>query len=115
MILFSQSRVFWLSAAVLFFVGFAATVQLAATNTVTQSRVPDALRGRVMAVYATMFMGIQPVGALLAGGVAKHIGAPMTLTIFGVVLLLGAIVFTLRVLVPAEAQRAAASQAGLGR
>lgn len=115
MILFSQSRVFWLSAAVLFFVGFAATVQLAATNTVTQSRVPDALRGRVMAVYATMFMGIQPVGALLAGGVAKHIGAPMTLAIFGVVLLLGAIVFALRVLVPAEAQRAAESQAGLGR
>ncbi len=115
LILFSQSRVFWLSAAVLFFVGFAATVQMAATNTVTQSRVPDALRGRVMAVYATMFMGIQPVGALLAGGVAKHIGAPMTLAIFGVVLLLGAIVFTLRVLLPAEEQRAAASQAGLGR
>ncbi len=115
LILFSQSRVFWLSAAVLFLVGFAATVQMAATNTVTQSRVPDALRGRVMAVYATMFMGIQPVGALLAGGVAKHIGAPMTLAIFGVVLLLGAIVFTLRVLLPAEEQRAAASQAGLGR
>ena len=115
LILFSQSRVFWLSAAVLFFVGFAATVQLAATNTVAQSRVPDALRGRMMAVYATMFMGIQPLGALLAGGVAKHIGAPTTLAIFGVVLLLGAIVFTLRVLVPAEAQRAAASQAGLGR
>jgi MFS family permease len=115
LILFSQSRVFWLSAVVLFFVGFAATVQMAATNTVTQSRVPDELRGRVMAVYATMFMGIQPVGSLLAGGVAKHIGAPMTLAIFGVVLLVGAIVFTLRVLLPAEQQRAAASQAGLGR
>jgi MFS family permease len=115
LILFSQSRVFWLSAVVLFFVGFAATVQMAATNTVTQSRVPDELRGRVMAVYATMFMGIQPIGSLLAGGVAKHIGAPMTLLVFGVVLLLGAIVFTLRVLLPAEQQRPAASQAGLGR
>ncbi len=115
LILFSQSRVFWLSAAVLFFVGFAATVQMAATNTVTQSRVPDELRGRVMAVYATMFMGIQPIGALLAGGVAKHIGAPMTLAIFGAVLLLGSVVFTLRVLLPAEQRRAAASQAGLGR
>ena len=37
---------------------------------------PDELRGRVMAVYATMFMGVQPIGALIAGGVAKHIGAP---------------------------------------
>ena len=62
--------------AVLFVVGFAATSQMAATNTTVQNRVPDELRGRVMAVYATMFMGVQPIGALLAGGVAKRIGAP---------------------------------------
>ena len=30
-----------------------------------------------MAVYATMFMGVQPIGSLLAGGVAKRIGAPL--------------------------------------
>jgi hypothetical protein len=59
-----------------------------------QSRVPDALRGRVMAVYATMFMGVQPVGSLIAGGVAKRIGAPYTLMIFGL-LVLGASVFFL--------------------
>ncbi len=116
LILFSQSRLFWLSVIVLFFVGFCATVQMAATNTIVQRRVPDELRGRVMAVYATMFMGVQPVGALLAGGVAKHAGAPLTLTLFGAAVLCGAVIFFFRVVLPREAQRAAAeAQAGLGR
>ena len=116
LILFSQSRIFWFSVAVLFFVGFSATVQMAATNTIVQRRVPDELRSRVMAVYATMFMGVQPIGALLAGLVAKHIGAPLTLGIFGLVLAVAAIVFFVRTVLPMEAQRAAAeAQAGLGR
>src|SRR5262249_42870447 len=68
LIVCSQSHVFWVSAAVLFCVGFAATSEMAATNATIQNRVPDELRGRVMAVFATMFMGIQPVGSLIAGG-----------------------------------------------
>lgn len=97
LIAFSQSHVFWLSAGLLLVVGFAATSQMAATNTIVQSRVPDELRGRVMAVYATMFMGVQPIGSLIAGGLAKHIGAPMTLAIFGVVCLAGSLIFIARV------------------
>jgi MFS family permease len=93
LIVFSQAKVFWLCAAVLFVVGFAATSQMAATNTLVQNRVPDELRSRVMAVYATMFMGVQPIGALVAGGVAKHIGAPYTLTVFGSLVLLGSLCF----------------------
>jgi len=68
LIIFSQSRSFWISAIVLFIFGFAATSQMAATNTTVQNRVPDVLRSRVMAVYATMFMGVQPIGSLVAGG-----------------------------------------------
>jgi MFS family permease len=109
LILFSQSHVFWVSAGVLLFVGFAATVQMAATNTIVQSRVPDELRGRVMAVYATMFMGVQPVGSLIAGGVAKHIGAPSTLTVFGVLVLIGSLVFLFRVALRLRQQPAPAS------
>jgi MFS family permease len=97
LVIFSQSRYFLLSAGVIFVVGCAATVQMAATNTIVQSRVPDALRGRVMAVYATMFMGVQPIGSLLAGGVAKRIGAPYTLTIFGLFVFAASVVFIFRV------------------
>jgi MFS family permease len=104
LMLFSQSKVFWFSAAVLLIVGFAATVQMAATNTIVQSRVPDELRGRVMAVYATSFMGVQPIGSLIAGGVAKHIGAPNTLTVFGALVLVGSLVFLFRVVLRLRSQ-----------
>ncbi len=95
LVLFSQSRVFWLSMAMLLVVGFCATVQMAATNTTLQNRVPDQLRGRIMAVYATMFMGVQPIGSLIAGGIATRIGAPYTLAVFGTLCFLGSMVFIL--------------------
>jgi len=105
---FAQSRVFWLSSAVLLIVGFAVTSQMTATNTLIQNRVPDELRSRVMAVYATMMMGMQPIGSLIAGGVAKHAGAPRTLAMFGMLVLVGSLVFLFRVvkrLRPAQAGR----------
>jgi MFS family permease len=108
LIAFSRSQVFWVSAAVLFVVGFTATSQMAATNTTVQNRVPDRLRGRIMAVYATMFMGVQPIGSLIAGGIAKRIGAPDTLMLFGVFVLVASLVFTFRV-VTRLGQTAAAS------
>ncbi len=109
LLVLSQARVFWLCAAVLFVVGFAATSQMAATNTLIQSRVPDELRSRVMAVYATMFMGVQPIGSLIAGGVAKHIGPQNTLAMFGFLVLVGSLIFIFRVVMKlGETQPAAA-------
>jgi len=111
LVIFSQSRYFWLSMAVLLVVGFCATVQMAATNTTLQNRVPDQLRGRIMAVYATMFMGVQPIGSLIAGGVAKHIGAPYTLAVFGTLCFLGSMVFIFRVVMPLQRQPEASATA----
>jgi MFS family permease len=109
LLIFSQARIFWVCIAVLFAVGFSATSQMAATNTLIQNRVPDALRSRVMAVYATMFMGVQPIGALIAGGMAKHIGAQNTLTVFGSLVLIGSLIFIFRVVMKlGEPQTAAA-------
>ncbi|HVH69817.1 MAG TPA: MFS transporter [Candidatus Dormibacteraeota bacterium] len=102
LLIFSEAQIFWLCVVVLFVVGFAATSQMAATNTLIQNRVPDELRSRVMAVYATMFMGVQPIGALIAGGVAKRVGAPHTLTVFGSLVLLGSLVFLFRVVMRLE-------------
>ena len=55
--------------------------------------VPDRLRGRIMAVYSMMFMGMAPLGSLLCGALAERIGAPRTLAIGGSIAICGAILF----------------------
>ncbi len=77
-IAFSFSRIFWLSALLLIPVGFCMMVQMASSNTLVQSMVPDCMRGRVMSVYSMMFMGMAPFGGFLAGAIAHRIGAPYT-------------------------------------
>ena len=76
LIAFSTSHSFWLSMALLVPAGFAMIVQTAASNTLIQAMVPDELRGRVMACYSMMFMGMAPIGALLGGLLASRYGAP---------------------------------------
>ena len=103
--LFSVSRSFWLSAALLVPAGFSLMLQMASSNTLVQSMVPDALRGRVMAVYSMMFMGMAPIGALLAGAVAQRIGAPATVALGGAACVVGAVVFGLRLPAHRDAAR----------
>jgi len=91
---FSFSRAYWLSMAILALAGFSMMVQMAATNTLIQSMVPDRLRGRVMSIYSMMFMGMAPFGSLLAGWAAARIGPPATVAAGGLVCMLGAAVFT---------------------
>ena len=93
LILFSLSRWYILSVILLVPAGFAMMTQNASSNTLIQAMVPDRLRGRVMAIYSMMFMGMAPLGALLAGAAADRIGAPWTLGIGGAVAIAGAIVF----------------------
>ena len=95
LILFSFSHWFWLSILFLMPAGFALILQMASSNTLIQSMVPDELRGRVMAVYSMMFMGMAPFGALLAGAIAQHVGAPITVRLGGIVSLAGGAVFAL--------------------
>ena len=91
--LFSFSRWMWLSVLLLLPIGFAMMLQISSSNTLIQTMVPDALRGRVMSVYSMMFMGMAPLGALLAGWSADHIGAPRTVLIGGTVCVVSAAVF----------------------
>ena len=96
LIAFANSQNFWLSVALLVPVGFGMMLETTSSNTLLQSMVPDELRGRVMAVYTMMFMGMAPLGSLFAGAIAEHIGAPMTLSIGGVAGIAAAFVFLYR-------------------
>ncbi len=60
-------------------VGITAMTTITAANTVVQLTVPDRLRGRVMALYLTVFMGGTPLGAPLIGWLAEALGARWSL------------------------------------
>lgn len=67
-------RHFWTAAAALAVMGFAQIFFMASCNTTVQVTAPDHLRGRVMSLYALVFVGVHPFGALLAGGMAEKWG-----------------------------------------
>ncbi|MBZ5729059.1 MAG: MFS transporter [Acidobacteriia bacterium] len=96
LVAFSFSRIFWLSAALLVPLGFSMMIQMGSSNTLIQSMSPDRLRGRVMSVYSMMFMGMAPIGSLLAGAAAGKLGAPLTVASGGIICMAAAGIFWAR-------------------
>jgi len=89
--LFSQSRSFALSLLILAAVGFCMFYQITASNTLIQAMSPNALRGRVIAILSMLILGVVPFGALLAGFLAEHFGAPLTVAVGGLACVAGAV------------------------
>ena len=56
--------------------GYASMLMINTINATIQANVTDALRGRVMALYVTVFAGTAPLGGLFAGAVAEAWGTP---------------------------------------
>jgi MFS family permease len=79
--------------ALLILVGVGAGFMILANmaNVLIQTLVPDALRGRVMGLYALTFFGIMPIGALLAGSVAAWAGEPAAVALGALVSLVTAL------------------------
>jgi MFS family permease len=73
--------------------GLGMVMQMASCNTVIQTIVADDKRGRVMSFYFMSFMGMMPLGSLLAGSLANTMGAPKTLLVGGIACILGALTF----------------------
>src|SRR5207244_6538929 len=83
LMLFAAVRSFHVALALLALAGCAMIVTTALANTMLQTLVPDELRGRVMAFYAFVFVGMAPLGAFQAGLVAEHTGAPTSIALGG--------------------------------
>ncbi|MCS6954080.1 MAG: MFS transporter [Bryobacterales bacterium] len=90
---FAQSRSYWLSATLVFAAGCALMLQMASSKTLIQVMTPDVLRGRVMALYSMMLLGMAPLGSLAAGVLAQSLGAPTAVTLGGIAAVAGAVVF----------------------
>jgi predicted MFS family arabinose efflux permease len=115
LVAFALSHRFWVSVILLLPVGYTVMLQMSSSNTLIQVMVPDALRGRVLAVYSMMLMGMAPIGALLGGAVADHLGAQTTVAIGGVTSILGAIWFWMQLpKIRVEARRLMVAQNMLG-
>jgi MFS family permease len=76
LILMTFTNRLWLTLAILVASGLAVILIMNLANALVQTLTPDALRGRVMAVYSMVFFGMMPVGALWVGVVAERVGEP---------------------------------------
>jgi predicted MFS family arabinose efflux permease len=76
-------------------VGMAMVAHMTSNMTLVQMLIPDEMRGRVMAFHAMVFTAAMPLGALIAGVAAHHIGAPLTIALGGLGCVLGAVYFAL--------------------
>lgn len=72
--------------------GAASIVFAATANATLQTKASPAMRGRVMALYAMVFLGSTPVGGPLVGWIAESFGTRAALALGGAATLLGATV-----------------------
>jgi len=84
-IVFSLSKVYWLSLLALVFIGCTSVMAIALVNTLLQIRVEDKFRGRVLSVFMITFFGFMPFGNLFAGIFAQILGVSNTVMLGGMI------------------------------
>jgi MFS family permease len=78
-IAFTFSRNFYLSGLLLTVAGYCMIISVATINSLLQHLAEDQMRGRAMSIYSTAFLGLPPIGCLIAGSMAHVIGAPLAI------------------------------------
>ena len=64
---FTFSRNFYLSGFLLMCAGYFMITMVATINSLLQHLSDDSMRGRTMSIYSTAFLGLPPIGSLIAG------------------------------------------------
>src|SRR5260370_35144707 len=93
---FAMSDVLWLSDILLFLTGAALMLVFSTVTSLVQLIAPNEMRGRVMSIYMLAFRGGIPLGSLVSGWLATHLGAPPVIGINGALLVGVAIYFLSR-------------------
>jgi MFS family permease len=75
-IAFTFSRNFYLSGLLLAVAGYCMIISVATINSLLQHLAEDYMRGRVMSIYSTAFLGLPPIGCLIAGSLSHVFYAP---------------------------------------
>ena len=90
--LLAVSGTYWLTAAILFFVGFSSIAMMTSANTTLQLDAPEHMRGRVISIYMLLMTGSTPVGGFLTGLLSSWTNIRLTLAIEGLLCALGVVV-----------------------
>jgi MFS family permease len=79
LVLLAVVRWFPLVLACLAVGGWGMLLCFSTTNTLVQTSVSDAMRGRVMGIWALVFGGLMPLGGLESGLLSQAVGVPWTI------------------------------------
>ena len=92
LMLFSVVHILPVAMLLLAVLGAAALLAVNSTNVMMQQSVPEAWRGRAIGLYSMSFAGTAPLGGLLAGFLAEHIGLATTLAVNGAIIVVAGLV-----------------------
>jgi len=96
LVVFAFTPWLWLSIALSALAGACVLTTNSLANTSVQANVPHELRGRVMSVYITCFLGVMPLSALAFGPLAQQVGTSWAIAGGALVLLAWALVLIAR-------------------
>lgn len=96
LVLLGLSRHAALSLPLMMLLGIGHVQTVVNNNTMLQRLMPDELRGRLLALHFLAFLGLMPLGNLLAGTLAHHLGAPRSVMIMGCCFALCVVVAAMR-------------------
>jgi MFS family permease len=88
LVLFSHTTYYPLALVFATIGAFGMMSQITISNTLIQTTVNPAMRGRVISFYAMAFFGMQPLGGLVIGSLSQHIGVENTVLVQGIIALL---------------------------
>jgi hypothetical protein len=87
-VVFCYTHIFALSVFLMLFEGYGMILTISSVNVAMQTLSSDAMRGRVMSIYGTCFLGLPPLGSLLAGELSRHISTSHALALMSGVAML---------------------------
>ena len=97
-ILFALSPGVGMAVPVLLALGGSIILTIAGSNTLIQTQVDNAFRGRVMALFSMAFLGVAPLGSFTVGSAAHVFGVRPTLVVCGVPTVIAGLIYRRAVL-----------------
>jgi len=80
-VVFCYTHIFALSVFLMLLEGYGMILTISSVNVAMQQLSSDEMRGRTMSIYGTCFLGLPPLGALLAGELSRHINTSHALAL----------------------------------